>query len=152
MSALLGVTTERRGQLEGPQEVVGFLEVRAASSDLVDEIFNANNALGTESVLDDLVVVERDSALGDLTITTLVDQLGDGLDGGFTIGDVGLDKLKHDERGLVHTEEHTVVDLAETQQLEDLGGLRSHAVDTKQHKKIKLNKIASEMQGDRFAR
>lgn len=34
----------RRGELEGPEEVAGLLEVGANSVDLVDEVLHADNA------------------------------------------------------------------------------------------------------------
>ena len=46
----------REPELEGPQEVVGFLEVGTASVDFVDQILNADDAVLAESLLDDLVV------------------------------------------------------------------------------------------------
>ena len=51
------------------------------------------------------------------------------------IGDVVLHELQHDERGLVHLHEHAVVNLTQTQELQDLGGLRSHTVDTERKTK-----------------
>lgn len=44
MSALLDKSSIRSTQLEGPQKVVGFLEVWANSVDLMDEVFNADNS------------------------------------------------------------------------------------------------------------
>jgi hypothetical protein len=45
VDALAAEATERAVQLERPQEVVGLLEVGAASVDLVDQILNADDAL-----------------------------------------------------------------------------------------------------------
>nr|GFD58055.1 hypothetical protein [Tanacetum cinerariifolium] len=47
--------TGGRGQLEGPQEVGGLLEVGADGVDLVDEVLNADNAVLAEVLLDDVV-------------------------------------------------------------------------------------------------
>ena len=42
--SLLFEATEGGGELEGPKEVVGFLEVGADGPDFVDQILNAGNA------------------------------------------------------------------------------------------------------------
>ena len=64
-------------QLEGPQEVVGFLEVGADCVDFVDEVFDGVDVLLAEGLADDFVVGERDSLLVDLAETALQDQLSD---------------------------------------------------------------------------
>lgn len=68
------------GELEGPQEVGGLLEVGAGGDDLVDEILNAKDVVFAEVLLDDLVVGEGDALLGDLSVAALVDQLADGFE------------------------------------------------------------------------
>lgn len=50
----------------------------------MNEIFNAEDVVFAESVLNDAVVGERDTLLVDLAISALVDQLTDGLQVGFT--------------------------------------------------------------------
>lgn len=118
------------GQLEGPQEVGGLLEVGANSVDLVDQVLNTDNAVLAEVLLDDLVVGQRDALLVDLAVTALVDELADGLQVGVTIGNVGVDDGQHLLGSLGKADEDTVVDLQQTEQLEDLAGLRSNLVDT----------------------
>jgi len=130
VDALLGVATKRSAELEWPQEVVRLLEVRTAGDNFVDEIFNANDAVLAQALLNNLVVVKGDTILVHFAETSLVDQLANGLDGGLTIGNVVLDHLKHDEGRFVHFQKHTVVDLAETQELKNLGGLWGHTVNT----------------------
>lgn len=118
------------GQLEGPEEVGGLLEVGADGEDLVDEILHADNAVLAEVLLDDGVVGKSDTLLVDLSVSTLVDELLDGLQVGVTVSDPGLDNLEHLSGGLGDLDEDTVVDLEETEELEDLAGLRGHLVDT----------------------
>jgi hypothetical protein len=118
------------GELEGPEEVVGLLEVGADGVDLVDEILHADNAELAEVLLDDLVVGEGNTLLVDLSVTTLVDELTDGLEVGVTVGDVWVDDGEHLLGGLGETDESTVVDLDQTEELKDLAGLRSDLVDT----------------------
>jgi hypothetical protein len=118
------------GQLEGPEEVVGLLEVGANSVDLVDQILHADNAELAEVLLDDLVVGEGSALLVDLSVTTLVQKLADGLQVGVTVGNVGVDNGQHLLGSLGETNESTRVDLEQTQKLEDLAGLGSNLVDT----------------------
>lgn len=118
------------GQLEGPQEVVGLLEVGANSVDLVDQILHADNAVLAEVLLDDLVVGEGNTLLVDLAVTALVQELTDGLQVGVTIGDVGVDNGQHLLGGLGQADEGTAVDLEQTEELQDLAGLGSNLVDT----------------------
>lgn len=118
------------GQLEGPQEVVGLLEVGANGVDLVDQILHTDNAVLAEVLLDDLVVSQGNTLLVNLAVTALVEKLTDGLQVGVTVGNVGVDNGQHLLGGLGQTDEGTAVDLQKTEQLEDLAGLRSDLVDT----------------------
>lgn len=117
-------------ELEGPQEVGGLLEVGANGEDLMDEILNADDAVLAEVLLNDGVVGQGNALLLDLSVSTLVDELLDGLQVGVTVGDPGLNNLEHLSDGLGDLQEDTVVDLEKTEQLEDLAGLRGHLVDT----------------------
>lgn len=123
-------TTSGVAQLEGPQEVGSLLEVGANSEDLVDEILNADDAVLAEVGLDDGVVGQSNALLVDLAVSTLVDELLDGLQVGVTVGDPRLNDLEHLSDSLGDLQEDTVVDLEETEQLEDLAGLGGHLVDT----------------------
>ena len=118
------------GELEGPEEVVGLLEVGANSVDLVDQVFHADNAVLAEVLLNDLVVGKSNALLVDLSVATLVDELTDSLEVGVTVGDVGVDNSQHLLGGLGETDEDTVVDLEQTEELQDLTGLGSDLVDT----------------------
>ena len=117
-------------QLERPEEVAGLLEVGADSVNLVDKILHTDNAVLAEVLLNDLVVRERNALLVDLAIATLVDELTDGLEVGVTIGNVGVNDGEHLRGGLSETEENTVVDLEETEELENLARLGGNLVDT----------------------
>ena len=118
------------GELEGPEEVVGLLEVGADGVDLVDQVFHADNAVLAEVLLNDLVVGKSNALLVDLSVATLVDELTDSLEVGVTVGDVGVDNSQHLLGGLGETDEDTVVDLEQTEELQDLTGLGSDLVDT----------------------
>ena len=118
------------GELEGPEEVVGLLEVGADGVDLVDQVFHADNAVLAEVLLNELVVGKGNALLVDLSVATLVDELTDGLEVGVTVGDEGVDNGQHLLGGLGETDEDTVVDLEQTEELQDLTGLGSDFVDT----------------------
>lgn len=118
------------GELEGGKERVGSFKVGTYSIDLMDEILHADDAVLAKGLLDNGVIGERDALLVDSSVSTLVDEFTDGLQVGGTVGDVGLDQLKHLSGSVGETEEDTVVDLEKTEQLEDLAGLGSDVVDT----------------------
>ena len=117
-------------QLEGPEEVAGLLEVGANGEDLVDQILHADNTKFTQVVLDQLVVGERNALLVDLAISTLVHELAHGLEVGVPVCDVWVDDCEHLLCGLGEANEDSIVDLEETEELEDLAGLWCNLVDT----------------------
>ena len=122
--------TSRIAQLEWPQEIARLLEVRANGIDLVDQVLHAHNAKFAKVLLDDGVVAERDALLGDFAIPTLVDELANGLERGVAVGNVGLHDLDHLHGWLGEADEDAIVDLEETEELEDLAGLWRNLVDT----------------------
>jgi len=122
--------TGGRGQLEGPQEVGGLLEVGADGVDLVDQVLDADDAVLAEVLLDQVVVGDGQTLLVDLSVTALVDELADGLLVGVAVGDEGLDDLQHLGGGLGQADEDTVVDLEETEELQGLALLGVDLVDT----------------------
>lgn len=131
MVELAGVPAASRvGELEGPEEVVGLLEVGADGVELVDQILHADNAVLAEVLLDDLVVGEGHTLLVDLAVAALVDELTDALEVGVTIGNVRVDDGEHLLGSLGQTDEGTVVDLDQTEELHDLARLRRDVVDT----------------------
>lgn len=118
------------GELEGPEEVGGLLEVGADGVDLVDQVLHADNAVLGKVLLDDGVVGEGNALLVDLGVSALVDELTDGLKVGVTVSDEGLDDLEHLGGGLGQADEDTVVDLEKTEELESLALLGVDLVDT----------------------
>ena len=70
------------GQLEGPEEVVGALEVGSDGVDLVDEVSDASDVGALEALLDDGVLGNGDALLVELAEAALVDELLDGVAGG----------------------------------------------------------------------
>lgn len=126
----LGEATSGVGELEGPEESVGRLEVGANGGDLVNEVLNRDDTVLAERLLNDGVVGDGDPLAVDLGVTALVDELTDGLEVGGTVGNVGLDELEHLRGSLVELDEDTVVDLEQTEELQDLAGLGRNVVDT----------------------
>ena len=118
------------GQLEGPEEVGSLLEVGADGEDLVDQILHTDDTVLAKRIFDDLVVGQGNALLVDLAVSTLVDEFAHGLQVGVAVGDVGVDNGQHLLGGLGQLDEDTVVDLEETEELEDLAGLGGNLVDT----------------------
>jgi len=117
-------------ELEGPEEVVGSLEVGSNGEDLVDEILDGLNSDVTEASLDDGVLLEWDTLAVDLAVTSLVDELLDGLEVGVAPGDVRLSDVEHHNGGLVHLDEGGVSNLSESEELQDLLDSWRDLVDT----------------------
>ena len=127
---LVGPASERVGELEGPEEVVGLLEVGADGDDLVDEILDGDDAELAQVLLNEGIVGEWDALAVDLAVATLVDELADRLEVGLAVGNVGLDQGQHLRGGLGELDKDAVVDLNEAQELHDLPRLRRDLVDT----------------------
>lgn len=107
-----------------------MLEIRADGIDLVDQIFDTYDTVFAEVLLDDGIVGESNTLLVDLSVSTLVDELADGLEVRVTVGNPWLDNFKHLKSSLGHANEDTVVDLEKTEELEDLARLWCNLVDT----------------------
>jgi len=123
-------TTERVAELEWPQEVCDSLEVWSDSDQLVNDILDGDDAEFAKVCLDDGVVSERDSLTVDLAVTSLVDELTNGLEVWLSVGNVWLDEGQHLGCSLGELDKDTVVNLQETQQLHDLSWLWWDLVDT----------------------
>jgi len=128
--SLVDVSTSGGGKLEGPDGVVGFLEVGTDSEDFFNKVFNTQNVVLGEGSGDNLVGSDGDSLLVDLQVTSLVEQLGDGLSVRVTVGDVRVDVLKHVKSGLVNSNESGVVNLSKSEESEDSLGSGVDVVDT----------------------
>ena len=125
-----GESSLRVGKLEWPQEVVGLLEVRSDSVDLVDEVGGALDTDISESLSDNSIGSDRDALLVDLSESTLVDKLLDGGTRWVSVGDVRFDQSKHTDGGLVQSDEGSVVELTKAEELHDLLGLGGNSDNT----------------------
>ena len=117
-------------QFEVPQKVVGILEVGADGVDFVDKILHTDDATLAKFLLDDRVVSQRNSLAVNLAKTTLVDKIANVLQGWVAPGDVWLGNSEHVDGGLVQLDEHAIVDLAQSEKLQNLSGLGWDTVDT----------------------
>jgi len=116
-------------QLEVPKEVVGNFEVGSDGEDFVDEILNANDSELAQSLFDDFIG-EGTSASLQLSISAFVDEFAHGFEVGVTPGDVWVGDSQHAQRRLVQLNKGGVVDLTESQQLQDLSDSGVKSVDT----------------------
>ena len=110
------------------------------------EVFDGEDVVLAECLLDDRVVGEGDALLVDLAVAALVDQLADGLEVWLAtarskfaqsarkrcapVCHVWLDETEHLLGGPGHLDKYTVVDLQEAEQLQDLAGFGCNLVDT----------------------
>jgi hypothetical protein len=88
--SLVGESASGGSELEGPEEVVGGLEVGANGVDFVDQVLNTLDVVLAQSCLNDVVAGQGDSLLVDLAETSLVNELLDGLSGRVAESDVGF--------------------------------------------------------------
>ena len=128
--ALLGEAAGRGIQLEGPQELGHLAEALTARRQAVDNVFSADDAVRFELLLDHGVVGDGDALLLHVGKATLVHQLANRLHIRSAVCDVSVDGAEHVKSGLVEAKKDTVVDLAQTQKLQNLAGLGVDAVDT----------------------
>lgn len=107
----------------------------------MDQILNANDVGLAQLVLDQLIAGDRDPLAVYLGETPLVNQLPDGFQIGVSPGNVGLANTEHVDRGLVQSDEHSVVDLEETEELEDLTYFGGYFVNTERKKRKMINQL-----------
>lgn len=117
-------------QLERPQEPVDLLEVGAHSVDLVDDVLGSVNSEMSKILGNETVVSQRDSRSVDLQISSLIDQLANSSKRRMSEGHVGSDSSEHLRNWAVDLQEHTIVELLESEKLQDLSWLGGHFVDT----------------------
>ena len=116
--------------MEGVDESVGVGEAGTNSVEFVDQIFDADDSLGSQRFFDEGVVENGGSSTFSLGKSSLVDQFSDGLEVRISPGNVGFNNLQHVEGSLVNSEEDGIVDLSESHQLEDFSRLGVDLVDT----------------------
>jgi hypothetical protein len=118
-------------ELKWPEEVVGLLEIWTNGEDLVNKILNADDTVLSKAFFDQSIVGESNALLVDLSVSTLVNQLTNGLQVGVSISNVWLDNGQHLRGSSCHANKNTTVDLEETKKLENLARLWRNLVDTR---------------------
>ena len=98
----------------------------------MDQVFHADDAVLAKVILNQLVVGERNALLVDLAVPSLVDELSDRLEVGIAVCNVRVNDGEHLLSGFGEFDEDAVIDLEETEELEDLAWLGSNLVDTVQ--------------------
>lgn len=141
--SLADETTTRRFKLECPEEVSDLLEVGSTGVNLMDHVLNAVDTKLAQLGRDHVVVLDTNalasSGGSDANGSTLIDKLTDHAQGRSTVSDKWLDVFQHLLGSSVDFDEDTVVDLEESEKLEDFLGLGGNLVDT-----AKNNFIADE--------
>ena len=130
-------STEWGGKFEWPQEVVGFLEFWSTGDNFMDEVLNASNTVFTEFTFNDAVVGKRKSSSLDFTASSFVDEFADSLSGWISVGNEWLNHLDHVPCGFVEFDENGVVELSQSEELEDFLWLWSKLSDTTRIKKVR---------------
>jgi hypothetical protein len=96
----------------------------------VNQIFHTDNAVLAEVLFNNGVVGKSNALLVDLSVSTLVDELTNSFEVGVSVSNPWLDDLEHLEGSLGHADKDPIVDLEETEELEDLARLWCNLVDT----------------------
>ena len=104
----------------------------------MDEILHTHHPVLAQVIFNQLVVGEGDTLLVNLAVTALVNEFADGLEGRVPVGDIGFDNLEHFPGGFGETDEYSIVDLEQPEELEDFPRLRSDFVDTIGRKKVSI--------------
>ena len=103
----------------------------------MDEVLHTGDSVLTEFTFDDTVIGERKSSSLDFTASSFVDKLGDSLSGWITVGNEWLDHLDHVPCGFVKLDENGVVQLSQSEELEDFLWLWCKLSDTMEMKKVR---------------
>jgi len=123
--------TRRITQLEGPQKVVGLLEIGSNRENLMNQVLHTLNSIFTQRLGNERIIRQWNTGAVYLSVSALVDEVTDRLEVGFAVGDVGLDNLEHFLSRFSEFDEDSVVDLQETKELQDFSRLWCHFIDTK---------------------
>ena len=107
-----------------------MLEVWANCEDFMDQIFHTDNVVLLQTLLNDTIGGERYSLTINLTETTLVDQFANCLQAWVSPCDVGLGNAEHVDGSLVKSHECSVMELSQSEELENFLAGRVKLVDT----------------------
>jgi len=96
-------------ELEGPHEVVSLLEVGTDGEELSDQVLNTDDIVLSKDLLNNFVGSDGNSLLVDLSVSSLIDQVGDSVSSGETESNERFDLLDHVKSGSVDSDEDSVV-------------------------------------------
>lgn len=96
----------------------------------MDQVLNADDSVLTKGFLDNGVVSKGNALALNLSVSTLVDQGADRGKVGVAISNIRLNDAEHLSSSLGKLDKDTVIDLEQTQELEDLARLGGDLVDT----------------------
>ena len=117
-------------QLEGVDESVGVGEAGTNSVEFVDQIFDADDSLGSQRFFDEGVVENGGSSTFSLGKSSLVDQFSDGLEVRISPGNVRFNNLQHVKGSLIDSQEDSIVDLSKSHQLKNFSRFGVDLVNT----------------------
>ena len=103
----------------------------------MNKVLNAIDSVLAELAGNDAIVSESDSGSIDFTVASLVNELRNVLSRWITESNMWLNNLNHVPCSLVQFDEHTIVQLSQSHQLQNLLWLWSKLIDTKtKHHKL----------------
>jgi hypothetical protein len=98
-------------QFKGPKKVADLLKMVTDCVNLMDDVFNADNAMLAQMLFDDIIVIDGQSLTLDFDVASFVNQLSHGFEVGRSVCHIGLDDLEHFFGGLVDPYKHAIVEL-----------------------------------------
>ena len=128
--SLVRKPTSGSSKLEGPKEVVCFLEVRSNCVDFVDQVFNVVNTVLSEWFRYDSIWWERDSLSMDLSISSLENEFSNCFSWRISEGDVWLNFSKEVGWSFVDSDKGSIMDLSQPKQSQDSDDLWVKFVNT----------------------
>lgn len=117
-------------KLDWEQVVVDSLEVLTDGVDFVDQVFDAGDAVSAHGLFDDSVVGDLDSLSVNLDGASFVDHVLDGGLGWVSPGDEWITDSQHLDGSFVQSNEASVTDLSESEELKGLLWFWRQLVDT----------------------
>lgn len=96
----------------------------------MNKILNAIESVLSELSFNNAVIGKWESASVDLTVSSLVNKLGDGSSGWEAVRDEWLNHFDHIPGGFVKLDENTIVQLSQSKEVQDLLWLWCKLIDT----------------------
>src|SRR5947207_3299246 len=123
-------SASRITQFKRPQKVICLLKIWSNSANLMNQIFYTFNSVFSQCVGNSCIIRQWNTRSVDFTVPAFVNEMTDGFEIGFPIGNVGLNNLEHFLCGFGEFDKDTIVNLKKTKELQNFSRFRSHFVDT----------------------